>query len=167
MPNAREPRSRKAHQTKCLTLDLVDGLSKTPNVLASDTSNRDAAILGCVDGVLCSSVSIQKKTMWTTDLLSQLVHLFSSQASVGEHADLRGDVAPVMLASELFKVLLEKSTHGDDAVSHTLDLTEPLLVQRGIIKNLRSNAGAMNRGVGVQRTDKDLDLRVDTLLLLG
>lgn len=71
-----------------------------------------------------------------------------------------------MLAAELLEVLLEQSTHGDDAVSHALDLAEPLLVQRCIVENLGGNASTVDWGVGVEWADKDLDLRVDALLLI-
>jgi hypothetical protein len=107
------------------------------------------------------------KTCWTTNLLGKLSHLLGGQAGVGEHANLGCDVAPVVLAAELLEVLLEESTHGDDAVSHALDLTEPLLVESRIVQDFRSDAGTVNGRVGVQWTDKDLDLGVDTLLLLG
>lgn len=52
------PEARK-NQAGHLTLDLVDGLSKASHVLAGDTSNRDAAILGGVDRVLQLSVKIR------------------------------------------------------------------------------------------------------------
>lgn len=76
-------------------------------------------------------------------------------------------MAPVVLAAELLKVLLEESAHGDDAIGHALDLTEPLLVEGGVVQDFRSNAGTVNRGVGVQWADENLDLRVDALLLLS
>ena len=107
------------------------------------------------------------KTCRTTNLLSKLGHLLGSQAGVGEHANLGCDMAPVVLAAELLEVLLEESAHGDDAVGHALDLTEPLLVEGRIVQDLRSDAGTVNGRVGVQRADKDLDLGVDALLLLG
>jgi hypothetical protein len=134
-----------------LTLDLVDGLSKATNVVGSDTSNAYAAVLGGIDAVL----------------LGQLLHAGGVETSVGEHADLRGDVAPVLAAAKLLEVLFEESPHGDDAVGHLLDLTQPLLVEGGGVENLRGDAGTVNGRVGVQRADKDLDLRVDALLLLG
>jgi hypothetical protein len=101
-----------------------------------------------------------------THLLGQRVHLLRRQTGVGEHADLRCDVAPIVLAAELLEVLLEQSAHGDDAVGHALDLTEPLLVQRGVVENLGRDAGTVDRGVRVQRAHEDLDLRVDALLLV-
>jgi hypothetical protein len=100
-------------------------------------------------------------------LLGQGVHLLRLETSVGEHADLAGDVAPVVLAAELLEVLLEESTHGDDTVSHTLDLTQPLLVEFGVVQDGRSDTGTVDGRVGVKRADQDLDLRVDTLLLVG
>lgn len=62
-------------------------------------------------------------------LLGQLVHLLRGQASVRKHADLGGDVVPILLAAEVLEVLLEERAHGDDAVGHALDLAEPLLVE--------------------------------------
>jgi hypothetical protein len=76
-------------------------------------------------------------------------------------------VAPVVLAAELLEVVLEQSAHGDDALGHALDLAQPLLVERGVVKNLRRDAGAVDGRVGVQRADEDLDLGVDALLLVG
>lgn len=102
-----------------------------------------------------------------TYLLGQNIHLLGLQSSVCEHTDLRCDVAPVVLAAELLQVLLQERTHGDNAVSHVLDLAQPLLVELGVVQDLRSNAGAVDGRVGVERADKDLDLRVNTLLLLG
>lgn len=134
-----------------LTLDSVDSLSQAANILAGDSSNRDTSVLGSVDGVL----------------LGQLVHLLRCQASVGEHADLAGDVGPVVLGAERLELLLEKRAHGDDAVSHALDLAEPLLVEGRVVEDLSRNTGAVDRGVGVQRADQDLDLGVHALLLLG
>lgn len=72
-----------------------------------------------------------------------------------------------MLGAELLEVLLEKGTHGDDSVGHVLDLAQPLLVQLGVAEDLGGNAGTVDGRVGVQRADEDLQLRVDTLLLLG
>lgn len=134
-----------------LTGDLVDGLGKTLDVGGSDTGDGNSAVLGSVNTVL----------------LGQGVHLFRLKTGVGEHADLASDVAPIVLAAELLKVLLEKSTHGDDTVSHTLDLTQPLLVELGIVENGGGDTGTVNGRVGVERADQDLDLRVDTLLLIG
>lgn len=105
--------------------------------------------------------------MWIeTHLLGQSIHLLRRKASVGEHANLGGDVTPVVLAAELLKVLLEESTHADDSVGHALDLAKPLLVQGGVVEDLRGDTGSMDWRVGVERAHKNLDLGVDTLLLI-
>lgn len=75
-------------------------------------------------------------------------------------------MAPVVLASKLLKVLLQERAHLNDAVSHTLDLSEPLLVKSRVVQDGGRNASTMDGRVGVKRADKDLDLRVDALLLL-
>jgi len=134
-----------------LTLDLVDGLGKTANVLAGDASHTDAAVLGGVDGVL----------------LRELGHLLGGQAGVCEHANLAGDVAPVVLAAQLLQVVLEQGAHLDDAVSHALDLAQPLLVERGVVQDGAGDAGTVDGRVGVERADQDLDLRVNALGLFG
>lgn len=72
-----------------------------------------------------------------------------------------------MLGAQILEILLEECSHLDDAVGHALDLTEPLLVQAGIVQDLARDTGAVDRRVRVERTDEDLDLRVDALLLFG
>ena len=134
-----------------LTLDGIDGLSEAANVVAGDAGDGDTAVLGSVD----------------RELLSETGHLISGQTSVGEHADLASDVGPVVLGAELLKVVLEEGTHGDDSVSHLLDLIEPLLVEDRVGEDLRGDTGTVDRGVGVQGSDDNLELGVDALLLLG
>lgn len=80
---------------------------------------------------------------------------------------LAGDVGPVVLAAELLEVGAEERAHLDDAASHALDLTEPLLVKSRVVHDGGGDAGTVNGGVGVEGTNEDLDLRIDTLLLLG
>lgn len=100
-------------------------------------------------------------------LLRKLGHLLSGQTGVGEHADLAGDVAPVVLAAELLEVVLEQGAHLDDAVGHALDLAEPLLVERRVVQDGAGNAGAVDGRVGVERAHEDLDLAVDALGFFG
>lgn len=133
-----------------LTSDLVDGLCQTLDIARSDTGNTDSAVLGSIHAVL----------------LGQSIHLLRLKTSVGEHANLAGDVAPVVLAAELLEVLLEEGTHRDDTVGHALDFAEPLLVELRVVQDGRGDTSTVDGGVGVKRADKDLDLRVDALLLL-
>lgn len=72
-----------------------------------------------------------------------------------------------MLRAKLLKVLLEESTHGDDTVSHLLDFAKPLLVEGRAVEDLGSDASTVDGRVGVQRSDEDLELRIDALLLVG
>lgn len=137
--------------TNPLTLDSIDSLSESLNIARRDTRHRDPAILRGIHRVL----------------LRQHVHLLRVEAGVGEHADLAGDVAPVVLGSEVLEVLLEERAHRDDAVRHALDLAQPLLVQLGVVEDLGRDARAVDRWVGVERAHDDLHLRVNTLLLVG
>lgn len=79
---------------------------------------------------------------------------------------LASDMAPIMLASKLLKVVLQERAHLDDAVGHTLDFTEPLLVKSGIVQDGGCNACTMDGRVRVKWANKDLDLGVHALLLL-
>ena len=145
------PFIRFMHHASRLTGDLEDGLGQTLDIAGSDTSDGDTTVLGGVDGVL----------------LGQSIHLLGLQTSEGKHTNLAGDVGPVVLAAKLLKVLAEQLAHLDDAVSHTLDLTEPLLVQRSVVHDGGGDASTVDRGVRVEGTDENLDLRLDALLLLG
>lgn len=120
-------------KTWYLALDGVDSLSKSLDVGRGDTSNRDTSILSSINAVL----------------LRQLIHLLGGQSGVRKHADLGGDVVPVLLAAELLKVVLEERAHLDDAVGHALHLAEPLLVELWVVENLGGDAGAVDWWVGV------------------
>ena len=100
-------------------------------------------------------------------LLGEGLHGGGVEAGVGEHADLGGDVGPVVGGAELLEVLLKQRAHGDDAVRHALDLAQPLLFQRRVVQDLRRYPRAVDGRVRVQRPHEDLDLGVNSLLLLG
>lgn len=72
-----------------------------------------------------------------------------------------------MLAAELLEVGAEERAHLDDAASHALDLREPLLVKSRVVHDGGGDAGTVDGRVRVEGTDEDLDLGIDTLLLLG
>jgi hypothetical protein len=101
-----------------------------------------------------------------TDLFSKRFHLRRCEASVGKHANLRCDVAPVLFAAKFLKVLLKQCTHPDDAISHVLDLVKPLLAQGWIIENGGGDTRSMNRWIGVHGPYEDLELGLYLLLLL-
>ena len=63
-----------------------------------------------------------------------------------------------MLAAQLLEVALQQRPHGDDAVGHALDLSQPLLVQGGVVEDLGCDACAMDGRIGVEGSNKDLNL---------
>lgn len=80
---------------------------------------------------------------------------------------LVGDMRPVVLATQVFQVLLEKGSHLNDPVCHALKLTQPLLSQSWVVHDGRRNTSTVDRGVRPEGTDEDLDLRLHALFLLG
>jgi hypothetical protein len=131
------------------TGNLVDALRQSLDISTRDTSNTDSSVSGGV----------------YTAFLCQLIHLLSSESSVGKHSNLTCDVAPVALASQFLEILLQQGAHADDAVCHALDFSQPLPIELRVVENLRSNTCAVNWRIRVQGADEDFELRVQTLLL--
>lgn len=126
----------------------MDSLGQSLNVAAGDASNRDTSVAGAVDRVL----------------LGKSVNLFGREASVAEHANLGGDVVPVLLGTKSLEVLLEKSSHSNHAVSHVLDFLEPLSLELRVGENDRGNAGTVDRGVRVEWSNDNLKLGINASL---
>ena len=80
---------------------------------------------------------------------------------------LIGNMVPITLASQVLEILLQKRSHLDYTISHSLYLTKPLFVQGRVVQDLGGDSGTMDWRVGVERSYEDLDLRIDALLLLG
>lgn len=59
------------------------------------------------------------------------------------------------MMGECLRFAKSQKSHGDDAVSHTIDLREPVLVKGHVVQDLRGNAGSENGWVGVHRADKE------------
>jgi hypothetical protein len=72
-----------------------------------------------------------------------------------------------VLAAELLEVGAEGGAHLNDAVSHALDLTKPLLVKSGVVHDGGGDASTVDGRVRVEGTNENLDLRLNALLLLG
>lgn len=72
-----------------------------------------------------------------------------------------------MLTPQSLEVLLKQSTHLDNPVRHALDFTQPLGVEGRVVHDSRGDAGTVDRRVGVEGTNEDLDLRLDAFLLFG
>ena len=86
---------------------------------------------------------------------------------VPEHADLALDVSPLSRSALSDKVIVELVTHADNPVRHMLDLVLPLVIEAVVVQNGGSNASTTERGVGVHGADNDLELTLNTSLLLG
>ena len=125
----------------------MNSSSKSLDIPRRNTRNGNSPILRSINRVL----------------LSQLIHLLRRKSSISEHANLAGDMAPVVLRSQSLEFLLQECAHGDDTVGHALDFAEPLLVQSLVVEDLGRDAGTVDGWVGVERADEDLDLGVDAL----
>lgn len=76
-------------------------------------------------------------------------------------------MVPVLLGAQLLEVLLEQSSHLDHSVGHLLDLAEPLLLELGVVEDGGGDSSTVDGRVGVEGSDDDLQLRVDSVLLGG
>ena len=75
--------------------NIVESLCDVVKVLSVETGNGDAAVHCHVDAVC----------------LTEFVHLVFVQASVGEHTDLAGGVAPVMFVAKVLELLDKSRSH--------------------------------------------------------
>ena len=100
-------------------------------------------------------------------LLGESLGLGGSQASETEHSNLALNVTPLSgsVVSRGQKVV-ESIAHADDPVGHELDLRLPLLVKALVGEDGVGYAGAVERRVGIHRSDEDLQLTLDTGLFL-
>lgn len=128
---------------RCLLGHLVYALGQVLDVLACHTSHGDATVLGQVHAVI----------------LYQAIDLLRCQSGETEHTNLIDNVLPVACGAQLLQVGLEVGAHIDDAIGHALDILKPLATQIGAVQNLGSNASTMNRGIRVEGTNENLDLR--------
>jgi hypothetical protein len=119
----------------------MDALSDLLNVVFAQASNTDSPIAGEVDVVF----------------INQLLALFGVQASVGEHANLVGDVIPVA-AGKAGKIVTERCAHGMDAVGHSFAVGFPHGIQLSIATDFVYNASTMDGGIRVLRTCEDFQL---------
>jgi hypothetical protein len=94
------------HEDGSLSLNSVNGFSKSLNITGCDARNRETSVLCAIDRVLSKLAGFTSQQILTY-LLCKLVHLLRGEAGIGEHANLVGNVAPVMLRSEIFQVLLQ------------------------------------------------------------
>ena len=128
----------------------MERLGNVIHVLGVESSNGDTTVHSQID----------------VELLNAALDLLLGQTSVGEHANLAGDVRPVAGGSGLLQTIDQSLTHRNDSVSHSSALLVPLSLQLGIAQDGLDNASSVQRRVRPQSTSSDLQLREHTLLLL-
>lgn len=129
----------------------MHSLSEVLDIGRGQTSHGDTTVASHVDSVL----------------LSKSINLSRGEAREAEHADLLGDVRPVASRAEFLESIDELSTHSDNTISHKLDLTAPLGTELRVAPDGGDDSGTMDGRVGVHRTNENLQLRFNGLLLGG
>jgi len=100
-------------------------------------------------------------------LLSKCIDLFGLQAGEGEHSDLGFNVFPLSWSLEFDELVVESFSHGNDSVGHSLDLYQPFVVELRGTKDGADKSGTVDGRVGVEWSNDNLELRVDSCLLIG
>lgn len=86
----------------------------------------------------------------------------------GQIAYLICDMIPWQLALEIIlQMSFQFVPHRNNPISHHLYFAQPLLFQRRSVEHLAHDTSARKRWVGIERANKDLDLRLDSSLFLG
>mmetsp|Transcript_33703 Transcript_33703/g.100365 ORF Transcript_33703/g.100365 Transcript_33703/m.100365 type:complete len:362 (+) Transcript_33703:59-1144(+) len=131
--------------------DRVERLRKRHDALRVDARHGDASVARHVDRVLGC----------------QAVHHLGRDAGEGKHADLVGHMVPRPLGAEVLQVLAQQLAHGDDAVSHALDLHIPLRLEVLAVEDLGHQQRAVQWRVGVHWARNRLHLGLNGRRLLG
>ena len=129
--------------------DLVEGIRDIVEVTGVETSDGNTAVHCHVDGVL----------------LTELVDLVLVQASEGEHANLVGDVTPVVLVAEFGELVAETMTHFMHAAGHITKVLMPHGCELCVSENDVDNMGAVDGRVGVDWSSNLLNSAHDNILL--
>ena len=131
--------------------DGVEGLGNVGDVVRVQAGDRDTAISGHVDSVL----------------LAKLVDLVSAETSVGKHADLAGEMAPVVLVAAVLESVSQTSAHLGDTAGHVEQILVPHLGESFVTEDSVDNASTVERRVGVDRASELLDAAHHNVLLFG
>lgn len=111
----------------------MEGLCASVDVSGIKSSDGDTTVHGHIDGVLVSA--------FDDGLLGE--------SSVGEHTDLFGDVAPVVLVSVGLNLLDKGRSHFSDSAGHESEVVVPHLGELLVSKDDVDDSSAVDRGVGV------------------
>jgi len=127
----------------------VEGVGAVFDVAGVEAGDGDSSVHGHVDGVL----------------LSELVDHVMVEAGEGEHADLRGDVIPVVLGASGLESRLEGSSHQSHSIGHDDEVLLPHGGELFVSEDDVDNSSSVNWGVGVDGSSDLLDARVDGVTL--
>jgi len=129
--------------------DSVESVSDVVQVLSVQTGDGDTAIHSHVNGVL----------------FAELVNLVLVQAGEGEHANLVGNVAPVVLVADGGQLVAEAVAHFLHAARHVSQVLVPHGGELGVTEDDIDNAGTVNGRVRVDGPGNLLDTAHDNFLL--
>ena len=127
----------------------MEGIGNVVKVARVEASNRDAAVHGHVHCVL----------------LSEFVDLVLVEASVSEHANLIGNVRPVVLVSKSFKLGNQTRSHLCHTSRHVSEVLVPHGCELWVTQNDVDDSSAVDGWVGVNWSGDLLDAGHDNLLL--
>ena len=129
----------------------MNGTGNILDVAIIQTSQRNASISRQKDAVLAR----------------QLIAHVGIHPRKGKHANLSGNMRPVMGTSGLLELLYQQCSHGLDAVGHRLAFAVVLIGQTGIVQNGLDDVGTVNMRAGVHGSDDESKLTEHGLLLFG
>mmetsp|Transcript_3330 Transcript_3330/g.4223 ORF Transcript_3330/g.4223 Transcript_3330/m.4223 type:complete len:226 (+) Transcript_3330:99-776(+) len=128
----------------------VESISDIVNIVCVHTSDRNTSVHSHIDTVF----------------LTEFVNLVSVQASVSEHTDLRGHMAPVVLITSISKSFSQGISHFSHAGRHDLKIVMPGSSQIFVTEDNVNDTGTVDRRVRVNRTSNLLDARHNLGLLI-
>jgi hypothetical protein len=128
---------------------FVEGLRDVVEVASVESGDGDTSVHSQVNG----------------EFLTEFVDLVFVEASECKHANLVGDVGPIMLITESFKLVTEAVSHLVHAARHILEVLVPHCCQFGVSQDNVDNSGSVNGWVRVDWSCDLLDAGLSDLCL--
>lgn len=129
----------------------MEGLGDVGEVLGVQTGDRDTSVHSHVDGVV----------------LTELVNHILVKSSEGEHANLVGDMGPVVLVTELLEGVDETVTHLLHAAGHVSQVLVPHGGEGLVTEDDVDDTGTVHGRVRVDWAGNLLDAAHNDILLGG
>jgi len=127
----------------------VEGLGDIVDVHGVETGDGDTTVHSHIDGVV----------------LAKLINLVLVQSSEREHANLTGDVAPIMLIAQLCELATETDSHLLHTARHVAQVLVPHGCQLGVAEDDVDDTSTVNGRVGVDGSGNLLDAAHGNVLL--